>query len=96
MAKNATANAGDAGSIPGSGKIPWRREWQPSPVFLPGQFHEQRSLAGCSPWGLKESDMTGQLNTYTCILQWSGLLSSCKQLMQINFSTFWSVYWEIK
>ena len=39
-------------------KIPWRREWQSTPVFLPGEFHGQRSLAGCSPWGHKESDKT--------------------------------------
>ena len=43
------------------GKIPWRRKWQPTPVFLPGEFHGQRSLAGYSPWGRKESDMTEQL-----------------------------------
>ena len=41
-------------------KIPWRREWQPTPIFLPGEFHGQRSLAGYSPWGYKESDTTGQ------------------------------------
>ena len=34
-------------------KIPWRREWQPTAVFLPGKFHGQRSLAGYSPWGHK-------------------------------------------
>ena len=39
------------------GKIPWRREWLPTPVFLPEEFHEPRSLAGCSSWGCKESDM---------------------------------------
>jgi len=38
------------------GKIPWRRKWQPTPIFLPGKCHEQRSLAGYSPWGRKESD----------------------------------------
>ena len=38
------------------GKIPWRRKWQPTPVFLPGKYHGQRSLAGCSLWGLRESD----------------------------------------
>ena len=43
------------------GKIPWRRAWQPTPVFLPGEFHGQRSLVGYSPWGLKESDMTEPL-----------------------------------
>ena len=44
------------------GKIPWRRKWQPTPVFLPGESHGQRSLAGYSPWGRKESDPTEQLN----------------------------------
>jgi len=39
-------------------KIPWSRKWQPAPVFLPGKFHGQRSLAGYSPWGCKESDTT--------------------------------------
>ena len=38
-----------------------RRAWLPTPVFLPGEFHEQRSLMGYSPWGRKESDMTAQL-----------------------------------
>ena len=45
------------------GKIPWRKEWLPPPVFLPGKSHEQRSLAGYSPGGGKESDMTKRLNT---------------------------------
>ena len=40
------------------GKIPWRRAWQPTPVFLPGESHGQRSLCGYSPWGHKESDKT--------------------------------------
>ena len=44
------------------GKISWRRNWQPTPVFLPGEFHGQRSLAGYSPWGCKESDTTEQLS----------------------------------
>ena len=46
------------GFNPWVGKIPWRREWQLTPVFLPGAFHGQRSLVGYSPWGHKESDMT--------------------------------------
>ena len=37
-------------------KIPWRRKWQPSPIFLSGEFHGQRSLAGYSPWDQKESN----------------------------------------
>ena len=39
-------------------KDPWRRKWQPTPVFLPGKSHGQRSLAGYSPWSSKELDMT--------------------------------------
>ena len=38
-----------------------RRQWQPIPVLLPGKSHGRRSLVGCSPWGLKESDTTEQL-----------------------------------
>ena len=45
------------------GKIPWRRKWQPPPVFLPGKFHGQRSLAGYSPRGRKELFTTEQLST---------------------------------
>ena len=43
---------------PWVGKIPWRRAWQFTPVFLPGESHGQRSLVGYSPWGCKESDST--------------------------------------
>ena len=42
------------------GKIPWRREWLPIPVFLPGEFHEPRSLVGYSPRASKELDTTEQ------------------------------------
>ena len=45
------------------GKIPWRREWLPSPVFLPRESQGQRSLVGYSPWERKESDTTEQLNS---------------------------------
>ena len=52
--KNLPANAGDirdSGWIPGSGRSPWRRKWQPTSVFLPGKSHGLRSLAGYSPLG---------------------------------------------
>ena len=68
VVKNPLANAGDirdVGSIPGSGRSPWRRAWQPTQVFLPGESHGQKSLVGYSPWGAKESDMTEQLSIYT-------------------------------
>ena len=44
-------------SDPWVGKIPWRRAWQPCPVFLPRESHGQRSPVGYGPWGRKESDM---------------------------------------
>ena len=43
------------------GKIPWRREWLPTRVFLPGEFHGKRSLVDDGPWGHKELDMTERL-----------------------------------
>ena len=52
--KASVCNAGDPGSIPGFGKIPWRRKWQPTPVPLPVKSHGWRSLVGYSPWGRKE------------------------------------------
>ena len=42
-------------------KIPWKRLWQPTPLFLPGKFHGERSLAGYSPWDHKELDTTEQV-----------------------------------
>ena len=54
---------------PRVGKIPWRKKWQPTPVFLPGKSHDQRSLVGCSPWGHKESDTIKDMHTWHC-RQW--------------------------
>ena len=58
MVKNMPASVRDIIDIfdPWVGKIPWRRKWQPTPVFLLGESYGQRSLAGYSPWGCKESD----------------------------------------
>ena len=47
------------------GKIPWRRKWQPTPVFLTGKFHGQKSLVGYGPWGSKELDTTERACTHT-------------------------------
>ena len=51
--KESTYQCRRHGFDPWSGKIPWRRKWQPNPVFLPGNPHGQRSLVGYSPWGHK-------------------------------------------
>ena len=66
--KESAYNSGDLGSIPGLGRSP--EEGKLTPVFLPGESHEQRSLAGYSPWGCKESDMTewwGREALQTCL-----------------------------
>ena len=56
--KDSACNAGDLSLIPGSGRSLREGGWQPTLLFLPGEFHGQRSLVGCSPWGHKELDMT--------------------------------------
>ena len=61
MAKNSPANAGRHKRCrfnPWVKKVPWRKAWQPTLVFLPGESHGQRSLAGYSPWACKELDTT--------------------------------------
>ena len=61
VVKNPSASAGDIrdlGLVPELGRFPWRRAWQPTLVFFPGQSHGQRNLAGYSPKGRKELDMT--------------------------------------
>ena len=55
----------------------WRRKWQPTPVFLPGESHGQRSLVGCSPWGRTESDTTE--------VTWQAAWNPCRSL-------FWGVF----
>ena len=61
--EESTCNAGEIGLILGLGKSPWRREWQPTPVFLPRESHEWRSLVGYNSWGLKNSDTTKCIHT---------------------------------
>ena len=63
--KESTCQYRRPGFDPWVGKIPWRRKWQPTPVFLPGKSHGQRHLVGYSPWGHKVSDTTELLRTQT-------------------------------
>ena len=71
--KDSASNAVDG--VPSLGQEdPWRREWPPTPVFFPGEFHGQRSLEGYSPWGHKEPEMTGHSTTqdiFHCPVQFS-------------------------
>ena len=61
MVKNLLAIQ-ETGFNPWVRKSPWRRVWQPTPVFLPEEFHGQRSLVVYSPWGSKELDTTERLS----------------------------------
>ena len=65
--KESACSVGDLGLIPGWERFPWRRPWQPTPVFLLGEFHGHRSLLGYSPWGHKESDTT-ELLKVSCFI----------------------------
>ena len=65
VVKNPPANAGDLGPISGSGRFPGEGHGKPTPVFLPGKSHGQRSLVGYSPRGCKESDTTERLHSFT-------------------------------
>ena len=78
MVKKLHAIARDHGLDPWAGKITWKREWQPTPVFLSGKSHGQRSLVGCSPWGGKESD------TERLMLSLSFCLSSLQSLRRFQ------------
>ena len=60
--KESTYNAEDPGSIPGSGRSPGVSKWYSTPIFLPGEFQGQRSLAGYSLFSHKESNTTEQLS----------------------------------
>ena len=60
--KESACSAEEPGFDPWVEKSPWKREWQPTPVFLPEEFHGQRSLASLAgAWGYKEEDITEQL-----------------------------------
>ena len=77
----------------------WRRKWQSTPVFLPGESHGQRSLAGCSAWGRKEADMTDRLtlslyffNTIKCThIPTSSIFSPCKTETTSHFPSLQSL-----
>ena len=70
MVKNPLTNAGDMVLIdPWAGKVPWRKKWKPTPVVLPGESHGQRTLVGCSLWGLKRvrQDLAAKEQQQNCL-----------------------------
>ena len=79
VGKESACNAGDVrdvNSIPGSERSPGEKKWQPTPVFLPGKSHGQRSLAGYSPWAPRSGH--GLTTKVPCIKQRQANLSTCK------------------
>ena len=76
VVKNPPANVGDVHLIPRLGRSPWRRKWQPIPVFLSGKAHGQRSLAGPSPRGGKNRTWLTDKTTTTTTAQPSELHSA--------------------
>jgi len=75
---------------PWVGKIPWRRKWQPTPVFLPGKSHEQRSLVGYIPWGRRESNTTEQLHFLSFFhIYWVHTLWSISSVQSSVVSYLW-------
>ena len=75
------------GFNPCVGKIPWRRAWQPAPVFLPGEPHGEKSLAGYSPCGRKELDTLKQFSMHACSL----IHNSLNQTLHCQY-TLWQFY----
>ena len=76
---------------------PQQRKWQPTPGFLPGEPHGQRSLVGYSPWSCKESDTTERLSTHTFTRVYSGMLSilaACRGFYIINCELTLRLYLE--
>ena len=65
--KESACSAGDLDLIPGSGRSLGKIGWQPTPVFLTGDFHGQRSLVGWSPWGCNELHMTEWPTFWVCL-----------------------------
>ena len=85
---------------PWVGKIPWRREWLHTPVFLPGESHRHRSLAGHSPWGRKESDTTEQLSLLFFSLSvrrtvWGESLVVLLPVCSLTFRTYDRKLWQL-
>ena len=66
-------------------KIPWKREWLPTPVFLPGEVHGQRSLVSYSHWGCRESDKTEQLTLHHTIALISHASMVMLKILQARF-----------
>ena len=79
--------------------FPWRREWLPTPVFLPGESHGCRSLVGCGPWGREESDTTERLRFHfslSCTGEGNGKPLQCSCLENPrDGGAWWAAIYEV-
>ena len=73
-------------------KIPWRRAWQPTPLFLRGESHGQRSLVGYSPWGHKVPNTTEWLTLFTFFQEWVSLLRTYTEDWSKPHLGCWTIY----
>ena len=73
-------------------KIPWRREWLPTQAFLPGEYHGQRNLAGYSPWGHKELDVTENSRIYFCLCSHMITVWSFCLTLSCDLVWFWHLW----
>ena len=94
MVKNLSANIGEVRDNPWVRKIPWRRKWQPTVVFLPGESHGQRSLVVYSPWVAKSWTRVRQLSTpgvlpRSLYIKFSVQLNDSSFLRKCNESSSW-------
>ena len=101
VVKNPWAKAGDTGSIPWLRKIPWRRKWQPTLVFLPGKSHGRRNWMGYSPWSCKtvscDQQLVNKKVSITIIFyrgenrgseRWLSLCTKCHYETELSLHTF--------
>ena len=86
--KEYICNVGDAGSIPGSGRFLGEGNGNPTPVFLPGKSHGQRSLVGYNPWDCKELDTTEQL---TLSHKWSIIFKNYESLYRYDLPVIYHI-----
>ena len=85
--KESTCNAGEPGFDLWVGKIPWRREWPPTPVSLPGEFQGQRSLEGT--WGRTQSDTTELLAfSLSFVVRVAAIFQLCPSLGMFRVTDF--------
>ena len=88
--KASVYNAGDLGLIPGSGRFPWRRKSQSTPLLLPGKSHGQRSLVSYSPWDSKDLDTTERLRDTYSVSSPSHLTQDSAQRRCLEFAVGWA------